>query len=429
MQAVLIHAQQDSPRLRYVLDWLFNEQLKTGYRLTHDPAERHEGLIISYGNPSGSISIPSIDLLWETGISAKDPDWSEWLELPILFHRAAEAYSIPFDLFSAIFFLLSRYEEYYAYPPDKHDRYPAAESILYKAGHLRRPLVDEWIKAFRQLLNKQGANIPTPRFIWQPSYDIDIAWSYLHKGLSRNLAGLSRDLLSARFNTATERLAVLAKSRKDPFDSFAFLQQLHEGANTKPLFFILAALKSSAFDKNISPANPAMQSLIRELAAHSTIGMHPSYYTDSNKTAWQDEKDTLERISGQKIAASRQHYMRMKLPGTYRFLLQNGISDDYSMGYGSQLGFRAGTGQSFKWYDLEREHTENIAIHPFCFMDSTARYEESLSDEEAFDVLQEMAQALRNVGSKLTTVFHNFSLGTDKEWKGWAENYKAFAQI
>lgn len=427
MQPVLIHTQQDSPRLRYVLDWLFNDRLKTGYSLTHDPAERHDGLSISYGNPSGSISIPANGLLWETGVSVKDISWADWQELPVFFQSDAKDFSLPFDLLSAIFFLLSRYEEYYAYTPDKHDRYPATESFLYKSGHLRRPLIDEWIEAFRQLLNKQDANIAAPVFSWQYSYDIDIAWSYLHKGLSRNLAGLSRDVLSAKFNIAAERLAVLSKSRRDPFDSFAFLHQLHNDSNTRPLIFILAALKSSAFDKNISPANPAMQSLIRELAAYSNIGMHPSYYTDSNKTAWQNEKDTLERLTGQKITSSRQHYMRMKLPNTYRFLLQNGISNDYSMGYGSHLGFRAGTGQSFKWYDLDSEQAGDLTIHPFCFMDSTAHYEERLNAGDAFNVLREMTDVLRKVSSKLTTIFHNFSLGTDKEWKGWAESYKRFA--
>jgi len=428
MQPVLIHTKQDSTRLRYVLDWLFNDQLKTGYRLTHDPVGQHKELIISYGNPSGNISIPASDLLWETGVSVKDPDWSEWSGLPALFHSGAEGFTLPFDLFSAIFFLLSRYEEYYAYTPDKHGRYPATESVLYKSGLLRRPLIDEWIFAFRKLLNEQGANIPSSAFTWLPSYDIDIAWSYLNKGLIRNLAGLARDVLSAKFGTATERLAVLSKSRKDPFDSFAVLEQLHTDANIHPMFFILAALKSSAFDKNISPANPAMQSLIRQLAAFSDIGMHPSYYTDSNKTAWQNEKNALERITGRKITSSRQHYIRMTLPGTYRHLLQNGITDDYSMGYGSHLGFRAGTGRAFKWYDLEREQAEDLTIHPFCFMDSTAHYEEQLNAEEAFSVLGDMALALRKAGSTLTTVFHNFSLGTDKEWKGWSENYTRFVE-
>lgn len=428
MQHVLIYSPQDSPRLRYVLDWIFNDQLKTGYRLTHDPAERHEGLIISYGDPSGGISIPANGLLWETGVSVKDVNWSDWQGLPVFFQPDAEGFTLPFDLFSAIFFLLSRYEEYYTYTPDKHNRYPATESVLYKSGLLRRPLIDEWLTAFRNLLNTHGANIASPTFNWQPSYDIDIAWSYLHKGFTRNLAGLTRDVLSAKFGNAAERLAALSRFRKDPFDSFAFLQQLHNDADTQPLFFVLAALKSSGFDKNISPANTAMQSLIRELAAYSTIGMHPSYYTDSNKTAWQNEKNALERISNQKITSSRQHYMRMTLPGTYRHLLQNGITDDYSMGYGSHLGFRAGTGRSFKWYDLERERAEALIIHPFCFMDSTAHYEEQLNAEEAFSVLGDMASALCKAGSTLTTVFHNFSLGTDKEWKGWSENYTRFVE-
>jgi hypothetical protein len=96
------------------------------------------------------------------------------------------------------------------------------------------------------------------------------------------------------------------------------------------------------------------------------------------------------------------------------------------MGYGSRSGFRAGTGRSFLWYDLTTESTTPLRVHPFCFMDSTAHFEEGLSPDEAFTKLDQMRARLMLTHSSLVTVFHNFSLGSDKGWDGWAERYEQF---
>ena len=63
-------------------------------------------------------------------------------------------------------------------------------------------------------------------------------------------------------------------------------------------------------------------------------------------------------------------------------------------------------------------------MHPFCFMDSTAHYELGLSAEEAFMELSNMSDKLQTVRGRLVTVFHNFSLGSEEEWKGWNEAYQ-----
>jgi hypothetical protein len=134
----------------------------------------------------------------------------------------------------------------------------------------------------------------------------------------------------------------------------------------------------------------------------------------------------LEEITGQKIPVSRQHYIRIKMPDTYRMLLKNGITGDYSMGYGSHLGFRAGTGNSFTWYDVAQDSQTALRVHPFCFMDTTAHFEAKLSVMEAFEKLDAMSKLLEKTGSAMITIFHNFSLGTSNEWKGWRQAYEDF---
>jgi hypothetical protein len=365
-------------------------------------------------------------LLGDTGISQHNIGLGEWQEIPTLYAVNDETYTLPFDLFSATFFLLTRYEEYYQYTPDKHGRYPATESILQKNGWLKRPLLDEWVAALGKILRDNGIKTNRPTFYFQPSYDIDIAYSYLHKGRTRSIGAFLRDLLKVNTTGVKERISVGRGKQRDPFDSFDTIMEWHRQYGYSPLYFILASLQTTDFDKNILPTKPRMQELISELASDGTIGIHPSYYSDKYPEYMRREKNTLEQITGKLIDQSRQHYIKLKMPDTYRSLIALGIKDDHSMGYGSHLGFRAGTGASFLWYDLHAEDITALRVHPFCFMDTTARYEEALSPAEAMTVLNGMRKVLQQSNSTLTTIFHNFSLGTSREWKGWREAYQNF---
>lgn len=423
--ALVIYSPRNSERFRYTLHWLFGEQLALNYRVTDNESEV-SGLsfFIAYGQQfDTALSIPDAGLLWQTGSGPMDIQSGNWNHIPTLF--ALGDYPVPFDIFSAIFFLVSRYEEYNHYTPDEHGRYPATASILYKNNCIERPLVDEWVHRFRQLLPDK-IKITFPEFNFQPSYDIDIAFSYKYKGFVRSAGGFTKDILSGNISAVAERTLVLTGTFPDPYDSFAWIQQLHGETDVKPLYFILSALQTSAFDKNISPKHSRMQQLIKQLAAEGTIGLHPSYYSNADNGFFREEKGTLESISGQEINISRQHYIRLKLPDTYERLITHKIAEDYSMGYPEHIGFRAGTSQPFLWYNLETEAVTDLRIYPFCFMDTTARFEMNLSAGEAFDRLGKITGIIVQTGGRLITIFHNFSLGTDKHWKEWRNAYELF---
>jgi hypothetical protein len=429
MRTVTIYTPHSSARLRYILHWLFTEQLHINYVLTHSLDDVSIlPFCITYGAwlPT-SLSISDSGLLWEEVKKKQDVMPGQWKGVPTLYATEKKDYTIPFDIFSALFFLLSRYEEYYPYSADKQGRYPATESILFSLQLLERPIVDEWVHQFRKTLAEQYNIIgDPPAFSYQATYDIDIAYSYLYKGWKRTTGAYSKDLLSGNIKQFTERSTVIARAQRDPYDSYKLLNELHSSSATSPIFFILAALKTTQYDKNISPLHPKMKSLIRRLHKTGTIGMHPSYNTDTEPKVFTTEKKLLEQTINDPITCSRQHYIKFILPQTPRQLIKAGITDDYSMGYGTHLGFRAGTGKSFLWYDIKDEVVTTLRIHPFCFMDTTAHFENQLSINDAFNRLENMAIKLKACTSKMITVFHNNSLGTDKQWDGWKERYSAF---
>jgi hypothetical protein len=168
-----------------------------------------------------------------------------------------------------------------------------------------------------------------------------------------------------------------------------------------------------------------MHRIIKRMAHEGVVGIHPSYYASSQDTIAQ-EINVLGGITKTDITLSRQHYIKLKLPETYYLLTANGIKEDFSMGYGSKLGFRAGTGCSFLWYDLKNERATDLRVHPFCFMDTTAHFDSQMTVGQAFAELALMADTLKKTHSTLTTVFHNFSLGTALEWEGWKGHYELF---
>ncbi len=431
MTTLVVYSPKVSARLFYVLDWVFRERLGLDYQVTDSEACKAD---VYYGCiKSGVISIPDVGLLWEECVDGRlPPTWKgvgfgEWEGVPCLGFYPEVGYTVPFDLLSATFWLLSRYEEYQGYEPDRHDRYPATESLLLKHDVLSSPIVDHWVSKLGKLLEVQmGIRLRGLAYSFRPSYDIDIAYSYRAKGLRRTVGGFVRDFGRGNLGEVAERALVLANVRKDPYDSFGWLRELHKVNSLDPLYFVLCALNTTPFDKNIHPRNRSMSAIIKKLQMDGRVGIHPSYFANEAKVLL-SELRVLEHIcGGDAISISRQHYIKLKVPASCRLLLDAGIADDFSMGYSTHLGFRAGTGSSFLWYDLLNERVTNLRMHPFCFMDTAALYELQLTPADAFTALHLMMQELKHVGSPLITVFHNFSLGSAPEWSGWSEAYRDF---
>jgi len=421
-------------RIAWVFNWLLGQRLRIPFSITTNAREAADAACcIAYAiNIPRAIYIPAYHLPGHkeqpwigSQINDHIPAIGNWHGIPSLFHVGNEM-EISFDIVAAIFYLLTRYEEYLPYTPDKHGRYPATESILFKEGILSRPVVDEWVAASHSMVRKKWLPQLLPlRFSFQPTYDIDIAYSLAHKGVRRIFGAYVRALLKGDVAQINERTQVLKRKKADPFDSFAYMHSLHERYGCKALYFVLCALRTSAFDKNIHPQHPAMRRVIRQLLRDGDVSIHPSYFATRADIILR-EKRALESTTNQPNTASRQHYIRFSLPATPRLLLECGITDDHSMGYGTHLGFRAGTGSSFLWYDLEKEKATSLRLHPFCFMDTTAHYDQGLTPQAAFAELHTMQHALQTAGSTLTTIFHNFSLGTAPEWAGWKEEYERF---
>ena len=424
---VILYKPAYTSRLQYICDFIFRELMDTAFSITNNVEEfkNSDAIKINYSKTiinEADLYICPVDLLFEQHITPQAIECFEVNNNTAFFKTPGDGF--PFDIFAASFYLLSRYEEYLPHEKDMYGRYAHENAIAFKEGFLHLPLINIWVKGLVLALKEKVPtfSVPLKDITFIPTYDIDIAYSYKHKSLVRNVGGF---LKSPSFT----RLKVLLGLGKDPFDVYDELIALHEKFNLAPVYFFLVAAQNSLYDKNILPASKAMWRLVKKHAKRYTVGIHPSWQSSNVKNLLMKEKEQLQRMSESTITASRQHYIQFNLPEGYRRLMAAGLTDDHSMGYGSINGFRASVASSFFWYDLERDEVTNLRVHPFCYMEANSFYEQKLTAREAFKELMQYHYACKETGSTLITIWHNHLLGRDKLYEGWGEMYRQFLEV
>jgi hypothetical protein len=424
---LLIYSSISSPRLDYICATLFNKEVT----ITTDKLAyiNYTSVKLNYSNEQFSeqdLTIIPSGLLFQKNIQDQQIQCFEWNGLTSFFKTGSG--TIPFDFFSAAFYLISRYEEWQPFMPDQYRRYAHVNSIAYKNNFLHLPLVDLWLLEFEKKVQEFYPNFQLPKreFSFVPTYDVDIAFCYLHQPFFKNLFGFYRDLLTGKLESFLERGNVYSGYHKDPYDQFDFLDEINDKYKLQAIYFFLLADKRKGVDKNIHPSKKALQALINKIAGKYATGIHPSWQSGEEHGLLEKEINTLSNITRQPITISRQHYLKMTIPETYPLLLKAGIKKDYTLGYGTSNGFRASYARPFYWYDLENEKITDLEIHPFCFMDANSIFELRSPVYEAKNELQELWDQIKKVRGEMVCIFHNHFLTDQPAWVEWKKMYIDF---
>lgn len=431
-EMLLIYTHIITSRLQYVVDFLskelFDEPIQITSNIEQFKAANAFRLVYAAEPVAEEVFfIKNHPLLFEQGIQPQSIRCFE-----VNNHKAffATAGDFPFDILAAIFYLLSRYEEYLPHEKDMYGRYSHTNSLAWREGFLHLPLINIWLEQLKKALQQHFPDIRFRRnqFKCALSYDIDMAWSYQGKGVVRMVGGFARSLLKGEWRALKERWQVLTGSKKDPYDCFEWLDALHLYCRLKPYYFFLVAQSPSQYDKNISPKNRRFQNLVTYYGTGTgyKIGLHPSWSSGDNPALLQEEREWLEVMAGKAIIHSRQHYIRFTLPETFRRLVKAGIQKDFSMGYGTINGFRASVCSSFSWYDLEAEQTSPLLLYPYCFMDANSYYEQKHTPKQAYEELLAYYERVKQLKGLFITIWHNAMLGTDAQFAGWRDMFELF---
>ncbi|OQP66044.1 hypothetical protein A3860_15780 [Niastella vici] len=427
---LLLYTHTNTSRLQYIIDFIGKELFDEAIEITTDEAyfKASARPRLNYSQQEfseGEFFLRNAPLLFETGIRQLPVECFE-----INFHKAffETQGDFPFDIFAASFYLLSRYEEYLPHQKDEYGRYAHTNSLAFREHFLPQPLVNYWLQSFKKVLQFKFPDLvfKQNQFKCVLTYDIDIAWSYLHKGWMRTLGGFVNSICKGEWARVKERWLVLKGKKRDPYDCFEWLDAWHLYCRLKPYFFFLTAKRTARYDKNTPCQSKAFRDLISYYADAYHLGAHPSWQSGDDARLLKEELEWLEVVGDKKIVHSRQHYIRFSLPVTYRQLIQAGIEKDFSMGYGSINGFRASVCSPFYWYDLEKEEATSLMIYPFCFMDANSLFEQKQNPQQTYNELIQYYERVKGCKGVFIPIWHNYILGTDPLFAGWRELFELF---
>jgi hypothetical protein len=406
----------------------FNYLIQTDFRITASEQEfqSFEGAKLNYSSKkfSDEIFLPAHGLLFEEGIKAQNISIGEFRHVKTLFAHDA-AGDLPFDPFAAAFYLVTRYEEYFPFSADRYKRFPDKESINFREGFHEVPVVNHYGIFLKEILQERFPQLPfkISSYQFQLTYDIDFAFAYRDKGFIRNAAAYWRSLRNFKRKEILFHSKVLLGTRPDPFDTFDYQHALHKKNLLQPVYFFLLA-DYAAFDKNIPWTKKPFQQLIKKVSDQNPVGIHSSYASNLHPEKVLKEKERLEKITGKNIFRNRQHFLKLTFPSTYQRLLHYGITEDYTMGYASLPGFRAGIASSFSWYDLSKEEATPLRVFPFAVMDASLFYYLKLSPNDALERCKQIIEQVKKAGGTFQFLAHNDLISEQGPWPGWQKKFE-----
>lgn len=422
---LLIYSDRISNRFTCVCDFIFNRVLGVKHELTTDftAFKNSASFRINYSDETVTSTVQIIpnSLLFETEIRAEKP-------APVV--RNGKVYFFQtsdreFDVFSAVFYFISRYEEWQEFKKDAHGRFEAAESLLYKNNVHLQPVVDQWIMELKEQL--MGAY---PELIFPPlkfnvisTLDVDNLFAYKNKGAVRTIGASLKDLAKGDLKNFVMRIRVLRGRIPDPFDVYEEVSAFCRNHNV-PLCYFFLFRSGTTFDRTVDPASGAFEKVFETLKKNgASLGLHPSYHSPEEPAQLSSEVKQFSLRSGGATRLSRQHYLRFDIRRTPSLLMENGITTDFTMGFASSPGFRAGTAYPFTWYDFAQEKSTALLFVPFCAMDGAYFIYKQHTPEEAMTSLLNLAAEIKKTGGNFVTVFHERTF-SNHLYPGFATLYK-----
>ena len=406
-------------------------------------------IVISYGKKPPSLQIPFIHIP-ESGLFSEDylkPEslpslpLDEWKSLPILFGKKSDSDDwvtesenkivSHIDIIAGIFFLLTRYEELVIKEKDKFGRFPAYSSLLTKAGILHRPIADEYVELLSRSIKKIKPSferrfpLHDHPFCLYVTHDVDAPLKYTWKGV----LGFRQSPLQG--------FSCLLGFKKDPYWNFSELLTLDRRYGVQADYFFLAG-GTHPLDRPYSLEHPRILRLIRDLReAGCGIGIHFSLSS---------QLDLLEREKGERAnevfakelarfndlvqippVGSRQHYLSMKIPETWRALEASGLDFDATAGFAENPGFRCGSCHPFFPFDAETGKPLSFLEIPLLVMDTSFLHYMRRSPDNAFEEMMSLLQEVEKHHGVFCLLWHNHTL-CEEDYPGWGELYLRFLE-
>lgn len=354
----------------YIITWLCygddEAAQRVAYTADETALETHDLIIVPNGHLGKDLVVPE-------------------LKKPVVEQPAKGKTIIRTDIVYAVFFFTSRAEEVINPQRDEHGRFAARFSMLNQKSRLQIPRLDEYAR----LVLKQ-LNLPLPESGFGHIYlthDIDAISRYRH--LRGAIGGILRG----------EGKAVWSAWRNihnDPLYTFPWLVEQDARVPKKEAIYFVKRTQGKGYDYPQYCLRGHDFKQLKHMLRHNDVylGVHGSYY------------GTIPAIQYSRMY--RAHYLRCPIEQMQR-LADAGYTDDFTMGFADQAGFRLQTSRAVRWINPLTYQLTPLTLHPLIIMDnslSQANYM-NLTEDEAYFLCERLIDKVRMHHGDLCLLWHN----------------------
>ncbi|MDC8001014.1 hypothetical protein POV26_08190 [Aequorivita todarodis] len=430
---LLIYTQKLTPRISYIFKHICLRILGIEVAFTSVIEEfiAHLGPKISYGKkPLGNeLFFQSYGLLEQQGLESIDFTVKKWGDT-FGFFSVSNSSGLPFDIFSASFYMVTRYEEYLPHVKDGVGRFMASESLAFKEGFLHQPIVDIWAYLFKDKLMGAFPELifPQKKLIVHPVIEAAQPYAYKQKGFFRTVVGYVNGFFHGKFRNMIERTQVVLGIKRDPLDTFKWIVNKATRSDFNlTVFFLLG--NALSFNESMNTHRQKFKMLIKYVSDYKDVGLIFSFNALSDYEMLKMEKRRMQEITNRSLDYSMNSEFLVNLPDIYRHLVELEVKRDFTMVFRDTVGFRAGTCTPFLFYDLDYEIKTPLIIHPSA-MTTLAFQKKYASDIEK--TVNNTIKAVEKVNGTFTMIFSNkdFSAAeSNKVWRSiFSEKLQEYAQ-
>ena len=316
------------------------------------------------------------------------------------------------DLIYNTFFFISRAEELLNHQRDEHGRFCARYSILGYGNRLQIPIIDEYAHI---LMKHLELDMPAPRYSHiYLTHDIDTISQYRH--LRGFLGGIYRGEISQALNALTD-------IRRDPVNTFPWLIEQDAKVPTAEVIYFVKHTRGKGYDYpqyNLQGAD--FQQLKNTLLQSSArLGIHSSYYGVVQGTP----SSFILPPSSEGSILHRSHYLRCSIDNM-QALADAGITDDFTMAFPDQAGFRLQTARPVQWINPKTYTLTPLTLHPLTVMDCTlsnTNYMNLQTEDEAYFFCEQLFDKVRQYAGDITLLWHNSIFKSNTNNNNESTNY------
>lgn len=354
-----------------------------------------------YGNSDAAklIGYTADETQWEkyaiiilpNGHLGKDLIYPDW-EMPKLSGKV-----ITTDIIYNTFFFISRAEELLTQKRDPHHRFLASYSILGEGNRLQTPIVDEYARFLMKAMGLDFDDQPHFSGIYL-THDLDEIERFRH------IRGAIGGILRGQWKQV---VASWKDIQNDPVYTFdGFLSKDEDVQNryptlTKQLYF---AKDTQGYGYDYPQYNLHGRDFLQladVLRQHNAqIGRHRSYYGKTFRHS--DFPNFIEKN------LCRCHFLRCSIEHMQQ-MIQEGVTDDFTMGFADKAGFRLQTCRPVRWINPKTLELTDLVLHPLTIMDCTLSNSNymNLNEADAYTYCQTLVQNVKKYHGELVLLWHN----------------------